>query len=107
MRKRVERTAWHLRDVTRLPFAFATHVDNIGCAQTPLAQPLVQYPDGNLDRLCQRQPCLLPRRHAARKITTQIFDAHASQPQPSFFNLRVAVADQNRLGVDAQNAARP
>jgi hypothetical protein len=90
-----------------LPFAFATHVEHIERTQASLAQSPVQFLAGNLHRLQHRQASLLPRRHAARQITTQIFDADTSQPQPSFLNLRVAFADQNWLCVDTENPARP
>ena len=60
--------------------------------RTPVsrAQLLVQFLRRNLRRLQHRQPRLLPRRHAARQIAAQLFDAHTRQPQPGFLNLRIA-----------------
>jgi hypothetical protein len=57
--------------------------------QLPVAQFLVQFLRGNLRRLGQRKPRLLPAATPPAQIPTQILDAHTSQPQPSFFNLRV------------------
>src|ERR1017187_197054 len=82
--------------MSSLPFAFAPHVDDVARAQAPVAQFLVQSLRENRRRLQPRQASLLPRRQAPRQITTQIFDADTSQPQPGFLNLRLRVADQNR-----------
>src|SRR6202040_1251512 len=41
--KRIERPAFYFRDVTRLPFAFATDVKHVSRAKASRAQFLVQF----------------------------------------------------------------
>src|SRR5271156_7152474 len=78
LRKSMERAPLRFGDVTRLPFTLAAHVEDVKSAPAPLAQFPTQFLDGNLRRLQHRQPSLLPRRHPAGEITTELFNAHAS-----------------------------
>src|SRR5208282_3127136 len=72
-----------------------------------VAQFLAQLLGRNLRCLRHRQASVLPSRQATSQITAQVFDADTSQPQPSLLNLRVSITYQNRLGVNAKNAACP